>query len=216
MKWKKEKAEAAVEKSRRAEGKAAKLQLDKPYTIRLTVTLLGITVVTALLLGIVNYMTAPIIEESNRRKTEAAMQQVLAADSYQSMEGFPTEEGVTSLSEAISNGETVGYVCEVTSSGFGGEMSLVVGVDLNCRVTGVSVVTHSETKNIGTKVVESQEVLDRFVGLTSPITVNSGEENRFDAVSGATFSSRGVADGVNAALDAVAATVPVLQSAEEG
>ena len=100
----------------------------------------------------------------------------------------------------------MGYVCEVSSNGFGGAMSLVVGVGLDGRVTGVSVIKHSETKNIGTKVVMSSKVLSRFIGLESPVTLNGGT-NRFDGVTGATFSSKGVTAAVNAALTAVDAVL---------
>mgnify|MGYP002508404482 CR=1 FL=1 len=42
---------------------------------------------------------------------------------------------------------------------------MMVGVDVDNRVTGVSVIKHSETPNIGTKVVADQSVLDRFIGM---------------------------------------------------
>ena len=177
--------------------------LDSKYITRLTVTLLAICAVTALLLGVVNQNTAPIITQMQEEKTRAAMAQVLAADSY---EPLSTEApGVTALYRAVSGGKDAGYVAEVATNGFGGEIDLVVGIDASGAVTGVAVTKQSETQNIGSKVVSDQAVLDRFIGMGSgdgPITVNSGS-NRFDGVSGATVSSKGVTAGVNAALDAV-------------
>ena len=182
----------------------AKMELDPRFTAKLTLTLLGICAVVALLLGIVNQVTAPIIAEIQAEKTAAAMSQVLPAEEYQPVEtDYPN---VTAMNRALSGGETVGYVVEVTASGFGGTMSMVVGVDVDGAVTGVSVTDHSETANIGTKVVDDQAVLDRFIGMShadGEITVNSGS-NRFDGVSGATVSSKGVTAGVNTALAAVA------------
>ena len=182
----------------------AKMELDPRFTAKLTLTLLGICAVVALLLGIVNQVTAPIIAEIQAEKTAAAMSQVLPAEEYQPVEtDYPN---VTAMNRALSGGETVGYVVEVTASGFGGTMSMVVGVDVDGAVTGVSVTDHSETANIGTKVVDDQAVLDRFIGMShgdGEITVNAGT-NRFDGVSGATVSSRGVTAGVNTALAAAA------------
>ena len=182
----------------------AKVELDPRFTAKLTLTLLGICAVVALLLGVVNSVTKPIIEEFQAEKTAAAMGQVLPADEYQKMEtAYPN---VTALHRALSGGEEIGYVVEVTSSGFGGTLSMVVGVDMDGAVTGVSVTDNSETANIGTKVVNDQTVLDRFIGMShadGEITVNSGS-NRFDGVSGATVSSKGVTAGVNTALAAVA------------
>lgn len=182
----------------------AKVELDVQFTVKLTATLLGICAVVALLLGIVNSVTEPIIEEIQAEKTAAAMSQVLPADDYQKLE--TAHANVTALYQAISGGQQIGYVVEVTSSGFGGTLSMVVGVDMDGAVTGVSVTDNSETANIGTKVVNDQTVLDRFVGMShedGEITVNSGS-NRFDGVSGATVSSKGVTAGVNTALSAVA------------
>ena len=88
--------------------------------------------------------------------------------------------------------------------GFDGEIRMVVGVGLDVRVTGVSVVEHSETPNVGTRVTDDPNVLAGFAGLSAPVTVNEGE-NRFDAVAGATRTARGMAEGVNAALSAAAA-----------
>ena len=182
----------------------AKVELDPRFTAKLTLTLLGICAVVALLQGVVNSVTEPIIEEIQAEKTAAAMSQVLPADEYQKVE--TTYPNVTAMNKAMSGGEQIGYVVEVATNGFGGAMSMVVGVDMDGAVTGVSVTDNSETANIGTKVVNDQTVLDRFIGMShadGEITVNSGT-NRFDGVSGATVSSKGVTAGVNTALAAVA------------
>lgn len=189
-----------------------KMTMDTPYIVRLAVTLLAITAVTALLLGIVNYFTAPVIQKIQDEKKAAAMSAVLQADEYPKVEGFVSTAStsaagtgtVTALYEAVQGGNTLGYVAEVTSNGFGGAVSMVVGVTTDGAVTGVSVVDHSETQGVGSKVVNSQEVLSQFAGLSGEITVNSGE-NKIDGVSGATVSSKAVTAGVNAAVAAVAA-----------
>ena len=194
-----------------AEKASPRVPLDGQYIGKLAGVLLGITAVTALLLGAVNYVTAPVIAASTEEKRVAAMQQVLEAEEYQAVEEFAQEHDgatVTALSQAVSGGETIGYVAEVTANGFGGAISLVVGVSPDCMVTGVSIIDHSETPNVGSKVVGDQAVLDQAVGLGFPITVNGGD-NAFDAVSGATVSSRAVVSGINAALEAVDAAVPL-------
>lgn len=177
--------------------------MDPKYLGRLAGTLLGICLVTALLLGVVNQVTKPKIDAIQQAKTEAAMALVLAADTYEPQ--TCDSPGVTALYRAVSGGKHVGYVVEVTATGSQGAIDMVVGVDAGGAVTGVSVTKHSETKNIGTKVVSDQTVLDRFIGMShadGDITVNSGT-NRFDGITGATVSSKGVTAGVNAALAAV-------------
>ena len=178
--------------------------IDPRYIGRLVGTLTGICLVVALLLGIVNYVTKPLIDASQKAKQDAAMAQVLAADSYEKLEF--TTANVTALYKAVAGGAQVGWVAETSTSGSQGAIQMMVGVDIDSRVTGVSIVKHSETPNIGTKVVGDQSVLDRFIGMShadgGEITVNTGT-NRFDGVTGATYSSKGAAAGVNAALTAV-------------
>ena len=178
------------------------LSLDPRYILRITGVLLVICLITALLLGAVNAVTKPRIDAIQREKQEAAMAQVLPAERYEPAEA--AADGVTALYRAFEGAEPAGYVVQVTSNGSQGEMQMMVGVDVDNRVTGVSVIKHSETPNIGTKVVADQSVLDRFIGMDhahGEITVNSGT-NRFDGISGATASSKGVAAGVNTALTA--------------
>lgn len=181
--------------------KTPSVTLDPGYIAKITGVLFAICVVVALLLGVVNAVTEPIITQMQAEKTAAAMSQVLQADEYDEVD--VQIENVTALYRAMVGGKQVGYVAEVTSSGFGGIMSLVVGVDMNGAVTGVSVTDDAETKNIGTKVVGDQSVLDRFIGMSGTITVNTGS-NRFDGITGATVSSKAVTAGVNTALAAVA------------
>lgn len=179
-----------------------KVDLDPRFIGKLTATLLGICAVVALLLGAVNSVTEPIIRKMQEEKTAAAMAKVLAADDYNEMS--VSADGVSAMYQAVEGGEMIGYVVEVTTNGFGGAINLVVGVDLNGAVTGVSVIKDSETANLGTKVTRNQSVLDQFIGLSGTITLKSGE-NRFDGVTGATVSSKAVTAGVNTALAAVAA-----------
>lgn len=178
--------------------------VDPRYVGRITGILLAICLIVSLLLGVVNQITKPRIDAIQAEKIRAAMAQVLEADEYLPIQLQKDLKGVQSVSEARTNGGTLGYVVQVTASGSQGEIQMMVGVDVDNRVTGVSVIKHSETPNIGTKVVADQSVLDRFIGMDhakGEITVNSGS-NRFDGISGATVSSKGVAAGVNTALAA--------------
>ena len=73
---------------------------------------------------------------------------------------------------------------------------MMVGIELDGSVKGVTIVSHSETPNLGTKVVENEIYLAQYNGKRDPIIL--GREVK--AVSGATRSSNAVRDGVNAAL----------------
>ena len=107
------KSKKKAEKTAAAPAKAAGLRvpLDGQYIGKLAGILLAITAVTALLLGAVNYVTAPVIAAATEEKRVAAMQQVLTAEEYTAVEAFPAEgetyssaagsATVTALSQAV-------------------------------------------------------------------------------------------------------------------
>ncbi len=193
------------EKATAAKQPRPPISIDPQYIVRITGVLLAICIVVALLLGVVNQVARPRIDAIEKAKKEAAMSQVLPADEYVPWEA-KLYKNVSGLYLANVSGSGTGWVVETTASGSQGPITMMVGVGLDGAVTGVSIVSHSETPNIGTKVVNDQSVLDRFTGMShegGEITVNSGS-NRFDGVSGATVSSRGVTAGVNTALEMIA------------
>ena len=98
-------------------------------------------------------------------------------------------------------GHLLGYCVSVQSQGFGGPVTMTVGVDLNGVVTGVAIESHSETNRVGTTALTS-EALARYVGRSG--TIRNAGNNSVDAVSGATATSKAVTAGVNRALNIVA------------
>lgn len=107
------------------------------------------------------------------------------------------------------DGQPAGYAVKLTASGSQGLIEMVIGVDAEQKITGISVVNHSETSGIGTKVCGNKPnddgvpVLDQFVGMSGAGTLKVGKT--VTPISGATVSTKGVTKGANAALAAVAA-----------
>lgn len=188
-----------------------KVDMDPKYIIKLTVTLFVTCVVVAGLLGLVNSVTAGRIEQINVENTNKALTAVFegaSAPEFPEMEiaddlkAAAASAGATlqNVYEAKDGGETIGHALKIVASGSQGNIEMIVGVDGEGAVTGVSIVKNSETAGIGSKVMENENgVLDQFIGKSaadSPLTVGKN----VDAISGATVSSRGVTTGVNAAL----------------
>ena len=200
-----------------------KVQMDPKYIITLTVTLFVTCVVVAGLLGGVNAITKDRIAAINWENTVAAMQAVAADPENTTYNETPLENtqamvdaasaaggSLGAIYEAQVNGESAGYAVTVSASGSQGTIEMMVGVGADGAVTGVSVVSHSETSGIGTRVIGNEPtasgvgVLDQFVGKSAAdgtLTVGSN----VDAITGATVSTRGITTGVNAALAAIGA-----------
>ncbi len=171
------------------------------YILRLTLTLLIICAVVAGILAAVNSVTAPIIAASKEAKTQAAVSAVLPGGGQKI--DFSDASGM--VLEVYAS-ET-GYAVKVAPNGFGGAITMMVGVSREGRVLGVSVISHAETPGLGAIAAADTDkgvsFRDQFVGLISGIVIGSGD-NQIDSLSGATISSQAIVDGVNAALACVA------------
>ena len=194
-----------------------KVNLDPKYIIKLAVTLFLTCVVVAGALGAVNMVTAPNIAAINKAKTEEAMKAVVAdaENSYFSdaleitpeMQAAAASAGgsVTEFYEVNDGVVAIGHALKIVASGSQGSIEMMVGLDLEGTVTGVSVVKNSETAGIGSKVMENEPnvkgvpVLDQFQGKSAADGVLSVGSN-VDAITGATVSTKGITAGVNAAI----------------
>ena len=166
------------------------------YVLRLTLTLFLITTIVAGLLGLVNYVTADTIAEQIAQKAENAMRQVLEADSYEPLD-VPEGSAVTAAYRAGDRG----YVVRVAPNGFGGAIDMMVGVDVSGAVTGVAIVSQSETASLGANCTR-EDFRARFTGKTGTLSV-SKDGGEIEALTGATVTSRAVTEGVNTALEFV-------------
>ena len=168
--------------------------------LRPVLSLFLITVIAALILALVNALTAGPIAQRQEAERRAAMTAVSPGANVFS-ELYSEDETIERISGAYVGTTFLGYCVEVSVNGFGGEISLMVGVADGGDITGVAILNHSETPGLGAKAAQP-EFLNQYVGKSGTVTVNSGR-NAIDAVSGATITSRAVTNGVNTALTAV-------------
>ena len=194
-----------------------KVDMDPKYIIKLTVTLLLCCLVVAAALGGVNAITKDKIAAINWENTVTAMKAVVAdPDSTEFSDALENTEAMTaaasaaggtldSVYEVLVGGENAGYAIKVVASGSQGSIEMMVGVDGEGTVTGVSIVDNAETAGIGSKVMNNEAlssgtgVLDQFIGKSAADGTLAVGTN-VDAISGATVSTKGVTTGVNVAL----------------
>ena len=112
------------------------------------------------------------------------------------------------------DGRTVAAVLGVvTPDGYSGAIELLVGVLADGSISGVRVLSHRETPGLGDRIERRRsDWITRFEGRSlEPESANdaprhewrvtrSGEGGTFDALSGATITSRAVVDAVHRAL----------------
>lgn len=195
------------------------MKISGKFILKVAGTLTVIALVVAALLGVVNNVTKDKIAEQDAENTRIAMSAV-APEGSEFGDKMDISDAVTAAASAqggkivemypmTNGGADAGYVVKVSASGSQGTITMMVGVDANKAITGISVISHSETSGIGTKVVGNEPnsagvpVLDQFVGMSGSGSLVVGKN--VIAVSGATVSTKGITMGANAALAAVEA-----------
>ena len=169
------------------------------HIVRLTVTLLAICAVVAAVLAGVNMITKDKIADIQAKKTENAIQEVIP-DAH-GVQQLPLE-GETGIVQAVY---TAGgnYAVQVAPGGFDGAVTMMVGISEG-KVTGISVISHTETPGLGAVAAaqnaKGEAFRSQFVGQEGTLVIG----DQIDAMSGATITSTAVVTGVNAALDYVA------------
>ena len=181
---KKEKSEPKAEKAP-AEGSTA-------YTVRMVVILAAICTGIALLLSVVNMLTENVIAENVVKEQNKAVLSIFPDG--EEVKEYTLDSGETVFA-IIKDGGIIGCCVNSVGSGYGGDINLMVGIDTDGKVSGISFVSMSETPGVGTKV-KGEGFVSQFIGLGENAVIG---EN-VDGISGATFSSKGVAEAVNNAL----------------
>ncbi len=167
-----------------------------------TIVLLVICVVSAALLGGTNMLTKDKIASIEAEIKAQAMQKVMAeADSFS--DAVVVDEKLEYSVALDKDGKELGYAFTVSDSGYGGEISVMVGIGTDGKVSKVEVIAaDNETPGLGQNIKKST-FLDQFAGKNSKLTVVKGAagDNEIQAITSATISSSAVTRTVNSAIE---------------
>lgn len=158
-----------------------------------------IALVASALLGLVYAITKAPIEKAEKEAQQQAISDVLPTFDK-------VDDAVVSgktVHKAYKGDEYVGVAVETETDGFGGTVKLMVGFDKEGNITGYSVLKHSETPGLGSKMPEwfQKDGKGNVIGknpLNAELKV-SKDGGDVDAITAATISSRAFLKGVNEA-----------------
>jgi len=182
--------------------------------------LFAITLIAGIALGFVQELTKEPIAYQQELKVQRACAEVFAeAASFEEADPAKLDAGklstVTEHNTALgaevgkvyyalaNDGSVMGYVLSVMSKeGYGGNIELMVGITAEGGVSGISLLSISETPGLG---MQAGDVLvPQFAGRKAESFVytktGATAENEIDAISGATITTRAVTNAVNAGL----------------
>lgn len=186
--------------------------------IKNTWILTVITLVAGVLLGLVYEITKePIAQAKEKAKMEAYRTVMAGADTFDAetvlkkdkVNELLTDKDITGCTvdevvAAKAKGEIIGYVFTITTSeGYGGNIQISAGIKKDGTVTGIEILSTSETAGLGMnadkpkfKSQYANKLVDTFVVTKT----GAKNDNEIDAISGATITSNAVTDAVNLAV----------------
>lgn len=190
------------------------------------IKLVIITIVAGAALGAVYGITKePIAIQKEKTQMEAYAAVFPEASDFVDVEGFTPEaaaevlaagenpidghedDEITSVVEAVdASGEVLGYIFNVTTAeGYGGDISLTVGIQADGTINGYSILSISETAGLGMNAQNedwASQFADKQVDAFTVVKDGSGanDDAKIDAISGATITSNAVSGAVNSCI----------------
>lgn len=174
----------------------------------LSAILFAITAVAALLLAFTNSITIDKIEAGKIKEQNEAKAYVMpdAAD-FEEVDSVLLYEWVDPVNAVYAAkddaGNVIGYCVDVSPNGFGGAINMIVGISADDEITGVKIISMSETPGLGSKAQEPK-FKDQFNAKKTESdlkVIKSGTpaDDEIIAISGATVTSKAVTSGINTA-----------------
>jgi Na+-translocating ferredoxin:NAD+ oxidoreductase subunit G len=93
------------------------------------------------------------------------------------------------------DGNVIGYAYLAAGKGYGGSIEILVGLEDETTIKGISIINHSESPGLGSRITED-EYLTQYNKLKISDSDLKSSGGKIDAITGATISSKAVADAV--------------------
>lgn len=177
----------------------------KSNLTNMAVCLTVVCLVCSALLGGMYVLTAEPISKANADILKASIGAVLPQGGELS-EAKTIEVGgqKSEYYVSTSGGAVQAYAIKSTTVGFGGPLTLMVGITPDGKVYNTSVLSHSETPGLGAKCTSDEHFYSQFKGFdpSSKILSVKKDGGDIDAITASTITSRAYTLAVKNALDA--------------
>ncbi|PKM95917.1 MAG: electron transporter RnfG [Firmicutes bacterium HGW-Firmicutes-1] len=175
--------------------------------IKNALILFAITLVGTILLAISYQVTEEPIKLQKAKQTAAANETVMPGADFEPLVDLDLtkHEKIDSIFAAKNADEIVGYTFKlITDEGYNSGLEIIVGISLEGSVTGVDIVKSSETPGLGAKADDPEfkgKFTDKPLSELTVVKGSAANENEIESISGATITSRAVANAVNEAIN---------------
>ncbi|MCX5725662.1 MAG: RnfABCDGE type electron transport complex subunit G [Candidatus Saganbacteria bacterium] len=166
--------------------------------LKLGIFLMVVGAVAGIALSLTYIFTAPQIAEQKKIEINGALREILpeATEFTEVKKAIGGKEEIFYF--GLKEGSKVGAAFFSYGKGYGGTIEMIVGINKDGKVSGVKIISQKETPGLGAKANDPR-FLDQFKGKSETDRLKAKED--IQAITGATITSQGIANGVREALE---------------
>jgi len=169
----------------------------------MTLCLFGVCLVCSALLAGAYALTLDPIAQASAKALKASIAVVLPEGGEISDVKTAEFGGVNYEYYTLDDGDVVtAYAVKSSTIGFGGTLSLMVGVLADGTVYNTSVLSHSETPGLGAKCTSDAAFMEQWKGFNGELAVKK-DGGDVDAITASTITSRAYTLAVKQAVELV-------------
>ena len=141
------------------------------------------------LLGLTDTLVRPKIEWQKEQKIQRQLLEIFPDMTEHTLEG--------DIYMIYSNGAEIGFAFLAVGKGYGGLIDILIGLEDETTLKGVTIVSHLESPGLGARITETA-FTDQFTGINIADIALRQKGGEIDAITGATISSRAVVEAIKA------------------
>ncbi len=170
---------------------------------KITMPLVVIFVVAGVIMGLTYQQTYPVRFQAEKKEKEEALKEMApdATDPIRPAGTWTVNNKPYEYYQATASGKPVASIAETAGKGYSSYIKMLVSLGPDMKIRDVKVLDMNETPGLGDQVLE-KSFLDQFKGkaLSQIVLIKGETKENISAISGATYSSRGVTNGVKDAV----------------
>jgi electron transport complex protein RnfG len=166
----------------------------KADTLKKVFPIISVTVVVFIavaLLGLTDTVVRSTIEWQKEQKIQRMLYEI-----FPNMTEHTLEDDIYMI---YSDEAEIGFAFLAVGKGYGGLIDILVGLENETTIKGITIVSHLESPGLGARIIESS-FRDQFAGVNIADVALRLKGGEIDAITGATISSGAVVDAIRATV----------------
>jgi len=168
--------------------------VNKSVTLKYALIVALFAASSSLILSFTYQFTQPSIQNNKKRAEDNAIK-LVAPDGAKTYETFEQEDGYKYIAAYDEDKQKIGYIIKVNSKGYSSVIQMLVGLDPELNITGVKILSQTETPGLGTRIDE-KGFINQFVRKKGDDIYVDKDGGEISSITGATISSRAVTNGL--------------------